>query len=168
MKVVKMQDGREVKFGDRMKRRTEVLDEGARVRFDYPNGETRIWERDRCDSKTRDLLTAHGASQKIGDECADLDSVEECISASDAMIARLYAGTAFDRIGGGGFVDTTLIQALVNLGADRDEATETVKGATSGERAALRQVEAIKAEIDKIEAAKPKADVTHLLGKFGL
>lgn len=169
MKEVKMLDGRTVKFGSRMKRRTEVLEDGAKVRFDFPNGVSILFDLALCDDKTQALLKAHGASQKIGDESADLDSVDQCIAATDAMIARLYGGTAFERLGGGGFVDNTLIQALVNLGADREEATETVKAATSAERAALRQVPQIKAEIDKIDAAKTKdVDVSKLLGKFGL
>lgn len=169
MKAVTMLDGRTVQFGARMKRRTEVLENGRAVRFDFPNGVSLTFEPGKCDEATQELLKAHGSSQKIGDECADLDSVEECITAVKAMIDRLYGGTGFERIAGGGFIDSTLIQALVNLGADREEATALVKEASAAERAAMRQVPDIKAQIDQIDAAKVKGtDVSGLLGKLGL
>lgn len=169
-KMVKMLDGREVSFGIRMKRKTETLENGAKVRFDFPTMQTLIFEVDRCDSATRDLLTAHGASQKIGDECADLDTPEECFKACDAMIQRLYAGTGFERQGGGGFQDSTLIDALTELsGKERTEVAEVVKSMSSAERTAMRQVEQVKAIIDRIDAQKSKgADVGALMGKLGL
>lgn len=169
-KSVLMSDGRTVVFGARMKRKTEILEDGALVRFDFPDGTTRTCDLARVPSKTLDLLTAHGASQKIGDECADLDSITECINAVEAMIARLEDGTAFQRVAGGGFIDAVLVAALVEVsGKTHAEVTEIVKAATAAERTGLRQDPRVAPVVARIEAEKAKgADVAGALGKLGL
>lgn len=169
-KAVAMDDGRQVTFGSRMKRKTEILNDGAKVRFDFPDGQVRMFSLSDVTSETFNLLAAHGASQKIGDECADLDTVADCVNAVSAMIDRLINGTAFQRVAGGGFVDTVLLEALVEVsGKPRDEVQAIVKAMSSAERTGVRQDERIAPVVARLEAERAKgADVSGALGKLGL
>lgn len=88
---VTMTDGRVVQFAGKRKLVKEVLigDEGAAVRFDFVNGETRLF------TLPQSLLlqfAAHGASQKIGDEAAGVTDVDDIVVAIDSVIDRLSKG----------------------------------------------------------------------------
>lgn len=154
--VVRMKDGRDVSFGKRAKCRKEIISD-TQVRFDYRNGLTLIFDRTRCDGKTINDLSLHGSKQKIGDEGSDEDTADSYYGKCAAMIDRLYAGTAFERQGGGGFQDTILIEALVEVtGQSRDEVVATLKTCSPEERAALRTEDAIAVVIKRIEAERSK------------
>jgi len=88
---VKMSDGRTVEFVGKRKMLKETFIDGnsVKVRLDFRNGETRSWTIPpalvlRC--------AGHGAEQKLGDETAGEDKVEDMVLAVDDLIARLNKG----------------------------------------------------------------------------
>jgi hypothetical protein len=86
---VQMQDGRTVGFAGKRKMVKDVNAEAGTVRFDFRNGESRTFEIP--DTLLRDFA-AHGASQKIGDETAGVEAVEDMVVAVDTIIDRLLKG----------------------------------------------------------------------------
>lgn len=90
--TVTMEDGRIVDFaGKRKMQKTPINDpeKGIGVRLDFVNGQTRDFY------ITEALLhrfAVHGAEQKLGDEIAGVDLVEDCVAAVDELIDRLYNG----------------------------------------------------------------------------
>lgn len=174
--AVVMKDGRTVVFGSRMKSKKEVISDNE-VRFDYANGSTVIFDTRKVSADTLRLLALHGAKQKIGDEGSDADSADEYEAVGRAMIDRLYGGTAFDRQGGGGFQDTVLIEALLDIGATNEDGTVAtreqvvaiLKGMAAAEKLALRQIAEVADAIARIEAKKSEGvDAGAIAAKFGL
>lgn len=172
LRLVEMQDGRKVSFGKRAKMVKGVLRDAQMlplaVRFDFENGETRLVELDKIPEATREELLAHGAKQKIGDECADLDSVGDYVAAVEAMIDRLCDGVWREEREGGFAGSAVLIEACMEIfSKTREEVREILKGMKPGERNALRQSPEIKPAADWIEAEKSKGvDLTPVLAKF--
>lgn len=164
---VEMKDGRTVVFGKRQKARKEIIGE-SQVRFSFLNGESFIFDLVEVNEETLRLLALHGAKQKIGDEGSDEDSAQSYYEVCAAMCDRLYAGTAFERQGGGGFQDVILIEALVRAtGQTRDEVAATLKTCSAAERAALRTEPAIAEQIKAIEAERSKdVNAADVLAKF--
>lgn len=85
--IVTMSDGRSVPFSGKRKLVKEVLENG--VRFDFRNGETRTFA---LPEALIQRLALHGAAQKIGDEAAGVEEVEDMVVAIDDVIARLGRG----------------------------------------------------------------------------
>lgn len=85
--IVQMSDGRSVPFSGKRKLVKEVLENG--VRFDFRNGETRTFA---LPETLIHRLALHGAAQKVGDEAAGVDEVEDMVVAIDDIIARLSRG----------------------------------------------------------------------------
>lgn len=85
--VVTMSDGRAVPFSGKRKLAKEVLENG--VRFDFRNGETRTFA---IPEALLLRLAIHGAAQKIGDEVAGVEEVEDMVIGVDEMIGRLSRG----------------------------------------------------------------------------
>lgn len=102
---VKMSDGRTIGFAGKRKLIKDVLDDG--VRFDFRNGETRTFK------IPEDLmlrLAIHGAAQKIGDETAGEEDVDDMVVAVDAMIERLGKGEwGATRAAGDGFSGASVV-----------------------------------------------------------
>jgi hypothetical protein len=100
---VTMSDGRVVSFAGKKKMVKEVIIDAehhhASVRFDFLNGETRSFK------IGHDLMlqfAGHGASQKIGDEAAGEEDVDDMVIAIDAVMERLSKGEWSARREGGG------------------------------------------------------------------
>lgn len=170
--AVSMKDGRTVVFGSRMKAKKEVISDNE-VRFDFANGNSVIFDSRKVNAETLRNLALHGAKQKIGDEGADLDSADDIEGAARAMIDRLYQGTAFVRMGGGGFQDVILIEALVDVsGKARDDVVATLKGMSAEEKMALRQIPEVADAIARAEAKRAAglddAAKAAIAAKFGL
>ena len=139
---VAMQDGRTVEFtGTRKKLDKEVIvDEAAgtvAVRFDFRNGETRTF------TVPQALIlqaAGHGVSQKVGDETAGEEKVEDMVLAVDDMLDRL------DRIEwtkargeGDGFSGASIvIRALVNV---TGKSTTEIKAFLQGKLDAAKAAE---------------------------
>lgn len=116
---IAMLDGRTVEFtGTRKKLDKEVvIDEAAgtvAVRFDFRNGESRTF----VVPQALILQAAgHGVSQKVGDETAGEDKVEDMVLAVDDMLDRLTRGEWTKARGeGDGFSGASIvIRALCNV-----------------------------------------------------
>ena len=107
--AVTLTDGRVVEFAGKRKMRKEVIIEGGAVsvRFDFRNGETRLF------TVPESLLldcAGHGASQKIGDDVAGVEDLDDVIVGIDAMIARLSEGNwSAERAEGDGFSGASVV-----------------------------------------------------------
>lgn len=88
---VTMSDGRVVGFAGKRKLIKETSIEGgqASVRFDFRNGESRTFV---VPQELLPQFAAHGASQKIGDETAGEESVDDMVIAVETIIDRLNKG----------------------------------------------------------------------------
>jgi hypothetical protein len=89
---IQMTDGRTVEFTGvkkRMDKEVIVREDSVAVRFDFRNGETRQFE-----VPANLLLQAagHGVSQKVGDETAGDEKVEDMVIHVDEMLDRLARG----------------------------------------------------------------------------
>ena len=180
IETVKMDDGRIVDFpGKRQLQKSYSItaDGKVQVRLDFRNGETRLF------TIPEELLlqfAGHGAEQKFGDEIAGLKdpstgqeaSIEDKVLTIDALIDRLNAGDFNIRREGSGMAGASvLIRALCELrGKTVAEVKGFLDGKTHAEKLALREVPAVKAIVQRLEAEKaskrPAVDGEALLADF--
>lgn len=176
---VKMDDGRIVDFpGKRqlLKSSTITADGRVEVRLDFRNGETRLFV---VPTALVLQFAAHGAEQKLGDEIAGLKdpsggeaSIEDKVLTIDALMERLERGEFNARREGNGMAGASvLIRALCEL---RSKSVAEVKAfletKSHADKLALREVPAVKAIIQRLEAEKaskrPSIDGEALLAEF--
>lgn len=171
VKTVVMEDGRSVEFaGTRNLLKNVLIDREAgkaAVRFDFSNGRTFLFQVPGPALPGADGIllecAAHGASQKIGDETAGAESVDDSVMAVQAMIERLQTGDPKEwrkRNEGGGKAfsgASLLLEAMLRRYPEaQKEALEAyVKGLTKPERDAMQRhpqmepfVKAVQAERD--------------------
>jgi hypothetical protein len=170
--LVKMDDGREVEFtGKRKMLKESIVGEAGSlsVRLDFVNGETRTF------TLPADLVAKfalHGAEQKLGDEIAGVDDVEDCIMAIDELTERLSKGEWAAKRESSGMAGTSVLaKALVELTGKPIEAIKTFLAAkTQAEKVALRGNAQLKPIIDRLEASKNAkkngVDTDSLLGEL--
>lgn len=106
---VTMTDGRVVDFVGKRKLLKTIDTSGgeASVRFDFVNGETRTFV---VPQSLLIQFAAHGASQKIGDETAGEDDVDDAILAVDNIVERLSRGEwGRERAAGDGFSGASVV-----------------------------------------------------------
>ena len=181
VETVKMDDGRIVDFpGKRQILKSSVIDEAAgtvAVRLDFRNGETRLFT---VPSALLLQFAAHGAEQKLGDEVAGLKdpatgqeaSIEDKVLTIDDLCERLNKGEWNMRREGSGMAGASvLIRALCELrGKSVAEVKAFLEPKTHAEKLALREVPAVKAIIQRLEAEKaskrPSIDGEALLSDF--
>ena len=176
--TVTMQDGRVVEFTGKRKllKSSQVTAEGAvQTRLDFSNGETRLFT---IPEGLLAKFAAHGAEQKLGDEIAGVDDVEDAVLAVDELIDRLYSGewgVARDKSGLAGA--SILLRALVeSTGKSVDEIKAFLKDKTAAQKAALRVNPKVKPVVDRLEAEKAakqakkgdSIDTDALLGSLGV
>jgi len=125
---VTLTTGEVVEFTERQRTvKSSTLENGhARVRFAFRNGEVREFAFD----KHTDLLmrlAIHGALQKIGDETAGVEDLDDQVAAVDAVIARLERGDwgaerqAGNSFAGAGIVVRAIAEAKgVDVAAAKD------------------------------------------------
>lgn len=177
VETVKMSDGRLVDFAGKRKllKTSTVSEDGKSVTtvFDFRNAETRKVTL----NTTSPLLfkfAGHGVEQKIGDETAGIEDVDDATLAVDELLERLGKGEWTMRVEGKGFAGSSVLaQALVEFtGKTADQIRELMKGLSQAEKMGLRADPEIKPIIDKIEAAKAakaggsKVDTKAILGKL--
>lgn len=169
MKTVKMQDGRNQTFGKSQKVKKSVIYKGdvpVAVRFDGVNGDTDTFTLDNLPESVRLYSIAHGQLQKLGDEYADVDTVEECFIVLRNLWARLVSGSwdSETRAGDGGI----LVQAIVKaLGVTAEIAREQLELLKPKEVRALRGIPEIAEAIQAIEIERGKGiNLDELKKKF--
>lgn len=170
--MVKMEDERIVEFaGKRKLLKSSFVTEDGRVqtRLDFRNGSTRLFT---IPANLLAKFAGHGAEQKLGDEIAGLDDVEDCVIAIDELIDRLYNGEWGVKREANGMAGTSvLLKALVEYsGKTREQMAAWLKDKTQAQKMALRANPKVKAIIDRIEAEKAskgaKVDTDAMLGEL--
>lgn len=156
VETITMSDGRVVDFpGKRkiLKESVVTADGVVQVRLDFRNGETRLFT---IPAPLLLKFAAHGAEQKLGDETAGLEAVDDCVLAVDAVIDRLYNGDWTVRREAGGMAGTSvLLRALVAVtGQSPEKVKAFLSEKTQAEKLALRNSPKIKPVVDKLEAEK--------------
>lgn len=177
VETVKMQDGRLVDFAGKRKllKTSTVAEDGSTVEtvFDFRNGETRKVTLNRS-SPLLMKFAGHGVEQKLGDETAGIDDVDDAVIAVDDLLERLSKGEWTMRVEGKGFAGSSVLaRALVEYtGKTAEQVREIMKGLSQAEKMGLRADPEIKPIIDRIEAEKAakaggsKVDTKAILGKL--
>jgi hypothetical protein len=169
VKTIVMTDGREVEFAGkrRLLKTAEISEDGfdVTIRLDFVNGETRSLSL-AANKPLFAKFAAHGMLQKLGDEVAGLEDVEDMVIAEEELISRLEGGewgaerTKSESSAMAGL--SVLAKALVEVsGKTAEQVKSYLKGKTNSEKLALRANPTIKPIIEKLEAAKkqkPKGD----------
>ena len=154
--TVTLTDGRIVDFVGKRKllKASEVTPDGKiQTTLDFVNGETRTFT---IPDTLLAKFASHGAEQKLGDEIAGVDDIEDAVMAIDDLIDRLYNGewgVARDKSGLAGA--SILMRALVeSTGKTADEIKKFLSDKTAAQKAALRTNPKIKPIVDRLEAEK--------------
>lgn len=160
---VQMEDGRVVEFAGKRKLLKDVLIPGitesyegpTAVRFDFRNGKTRTYQ---LHQKLVWQFAAHGASQKIGDETAGEDDIDDMVLAVDDIIERLSGDSPewTAKREGGGFGGVSILMRALMEHSGKDEATVKafLKPKTHAEKMALRAHAPIAAIVKRLEDEK--------------
>lgn len=154
---VKMGDGRVVEFAGKRKLLKESFvdtsDNSVKIRLDFRNGETRLFT---VPPASLLKFAAHGAEQKLGDEIAGVDDIDDCVIGIDELIDRLYNGEWGQRREVNSLAGTSvLVRAMVEVYGKSVEKIKTfLKDKTHAEKVALRGSDKLKATIARIEAEK--------------
>jgi hypothetical protein len=151
-----MTDGRVVEFPGKRKliKTSKGTPEGKlEIVLDFLNGETRLF------TLPEALLTQfalHGAEQKLGDEMAGLDDIEDGILAVDNLIDRLYEGKwALSRESSGMAGTSILARALMEVQSKPASVVRDFLAAkTQAEKVALRNNPRVLPVIQRLEAEK--------------
>jgi len=170
--AITLKDTRVVKFGKGEKIRKEILwtPEGIphAIRFDGRNGETLTVPVVAFPAAVQQQATAHGFSQKIGDEYADMDAVDDCWETLLEIVQRLIGGAwKGDRAGFAGI--SILLKACMKAFPEKTEADVRgiLKGLKPEEKTALKNSEKVKPFVEEIERERAKTvDVDATLAKF--
>jgi hypothetical protein len=171
IETVTMDDGRVVDFAGKRKllKEAKVVDGKVQVRLDFRNGETRLFV---IPDAMLNQFAGHGAEQKLGDETAGLDNVEDAVLAVDELMDRLQAGEWGIRRDAKGLAGTSiLLKALMEV---YNKPVATIKkflsDKTPAQKMALRNDPRVKPVVAKLEeqraAGKPTVDTSALLGEL--
>ena len=154
--TVTLTDGRIVDFVGKRKllKSSGVTSDGKiQTTLDFVNGETRTFT---IPDTLLAKFASHGAEQKLGDEIAGVDDIEDAVMAIDDLIDRLYNGewgVARDKSGLAGA--SILMRALVeSTGKTAEEIKKFLSDKTAAQKAALRTNPKIKPIVDRLEAEK--------------
>ena len=172
IETVKMTDGRLVDFPGKRKMSKDSWVESTgevRTRFDFRNGETRTF------TIRPDMLAkfaSHGAEQKIGDEAAGVEDIDDIVLAIDELIERLNAGEWGVKRESSGFAGTSiLLRAIVEVTGKSVEAVRAyLKEKTPAQKLALREAAMFAPVVKRLEAEKaskkPAVDTAPLLDEI--
>lgn len=174
VETVKMDDGRIVDFAGKRKLQKESFvepDGTVKVRLDFRSGETRTFT---VPTSLMAKFAAHGAEQKLGDEIAGLEAIDDCVLAVDELMERLNAGEWGVKREASGIAGTSvLLRALVEMFAGKkslEDVKAWLKPKTQAEKVALRANSKVKPIIDRLEAEKAskgaKVDTDGLLAEL--
>ena len=153
---VKMQDGRVVDFPGKRKLQKESFispDGSVSVRLDFSNTETRTFD---IPSALYAKFAGHGAEQKLGDEIAGVEDVDDCVIAVDELIDRLNAGEWGIKRESSGISGTSiLLRAIVEVtGKSVETVKKFLKDKTMNQKLAMREGQRYGATVKRLEAEK--------------
>lgn len=175
VELVSMKDGRKVEFAGKRKMLKEIFlnDDGSLkfVRIDFRNGQTIDFY---PPNANRGQAEGHGWGQKLGDEAAGIDDVDDMYLAVEELATRLQGGEWSVKREGSGFAGTSvLLRALVEYSATKgdprtpEQIKEFLTGKSQAEKLALRNSPRIKPIVERLEAEKAskgaKVDTDSLL-----
>jgi len=172
IETVKMDDGRTVDFAGKRRVLKESIigaDGSVKVRMDFRNGETRTWT---IPSNLMARCAAHGAEQKLGDEMAGLDDLDDAVLAVHELRERLERGEWGTQRTSNGLAGTSiLVRALMeSTGKDATAVKAFLSNKTQAEKIALRNNPRLKPIIERLEAEKAskgsKVDTDALLDEL--
>jgi len=155
--TVRMDDGRDVEFGGKRKMlKTSTIDEASGevvVRMDFVNGETRTYN---IVSALMAKFAAHGAEQKLGDEIAGVEDVEDCVIAIDAILIRLENGEWNVKRDANGMAGASVLaKALIELtGKSKADIMVFLGTKSHAEKIALRTNPKLDGIVKRLEAEK--------------
>jgi hypothetical protein len=167
---VTMADGRKVGFAGKRKLLKESLfPEGSnpQVRLDFSNGKTILFT---LPDALLAKFAAHGAEQKLGDETAGTQDVDDMYNDVEELIGKLNEGIWSPGRQGSGFGGISLlIKALMEVtGKTEDQIKLWIKDKKPAEKTALKNSPKVKPVYDRLEAEKAagsaKVDTDALLG----
>ena len=171
--TVKMTDGSLVEFaGKRKMLKTSTIHEDGSitVRLDFSNGEFRIFK-PRADMLPR--FAAHGAEQKLGDEIAGLDDLDDCILAIDELVGRLTEGNWGITRDSNGMAGTSVLARALSEHSKKDisEVKAFLAGKSQAQKVALRTLPALvpiiaRLESEKVRKAKVVVDTSGMLDEL--
>lgn len=159
-----MTDGSSQEFSPKKKLIKEVsVDENGdiSVKLFFRNGEVRQFLSGST-ATTYAKAAAHGYSQKLGDECAGLDNIDDMVQAIDELLVRLGNGEWTGKRDGSAAGGSILARALVELTKKAEETDEQARERvkkflatkTQAEKIALRNFNKLKPIVERLEAEK--------------
>ncbi len=155
LNIVTMTDGRLVEFGLKRKLLKEAItdEKGIGVRLDFNNGETRTFY---IPSEMMARFAIHGAEQKLGDEIAGVEEIDDCVLAVDELIDRLYnldwsAKREVSAMAGASVLAKALVQSS---GKTIEEVRAFLAPLNQAQKVALRTNPTIAPIVAELEAAK--------------
>lgn len=157
VETVTMTDGRNVDFVGKRKILKESLisADGSQVavRIDFRNAETRTFA---LPASLLNKFAAHGAEQKLGDEVAGVEDVDDAVLAIDSLIDRLNKGEwSVQREAGGMSGASILLKAMVEFsGKTVEQIKEFLATKTQAEKMALKNNAKIKPIVERLTAEK--------------
>ena len=174
VQTVQMGDGRQVDFVGKRKMLKETIIDGGKVttRLDFRNGNTILFP---VPDELLLQFAGHGAEQKLGDETAGEDDVDDMQLSVEALIERLNRGEwRTVREPGSSMSGTSvLMQAIVELsGKPKEEVKAFLAGKSQAEKLALRNSERLRPIVQRLDSEKAaknnKVDTSALLGELGI
>lgn len=147
--------GRLVEFtGKRKLLKDSFVDgKGIGVRLDFVNGQSREF---RLPEALIEKFAAHGAEQKLGDELAGVDDIDDCVMAIDDLIDRLYEGNWTAKREANAMAGASILAKALceQSGKDLAVVRAYLSNKTHAEKVALRNNAAIAPIVARLEAAK--------------
>lgn len=160
--TITMQDGKIVDFpGKRKMQKTAITDEkGIGVRLDFINGEFRQFY---LPEALLHRFAIHGAEQKLGDEIAGVDTIDDCVSAIDDLIERLYNNEwtvkrEANVLNGASILAKALVQ---QSGKSIQEVRAYLLKLSAAQKLALRSHKDVAPIVAELEAARVRKEKTN-------
>lgn len=180
--TVTMKDGRVVDFPGKRKLLKENIEVNGvpGVRLDFINGESRevvitIGATEGNSNGLLATLAQHGLKQKLGDETAGVEDIDDQVMAVDDLIDRLAKGDFTQQRSADGLAGASiLLKALIEVtGKDAEVVKGFLKDKTAAEKKALRNDPKVAPVVQRLEAEKaakskgPSVDTDALLSQLG-
>jgi hypothetical protein len=169
---VTMTDGTVVDFPGkkRLQKDSYITADGkVSVRCNFRNGKTLTYT---IQPELKDKFAAHGAEQKLGDEIAGVEDLDDAVLAVEELITRLTAGEWTVKREGGGMSGTSvLLQAIVKVtGKPIDAVKAYLATKSQAQKLAIRDSDKFASTVREIEAEKAKnktkVDITEAMAEL--